>query len=181
MIVRQTQLPDVVLIDLDPVSDERGFFGRVFCEDDFACLGLPVRFVQSSLSFNRFCGTLRGLHYAANPAQEGKLVQCTRGAIFDVIVDIRHSSAAFGRWETFELTVQNRRMLYIPPGFAHGFQTLADETDVLYSMTEPYQPGLARGIRWNDASLGIPWPRLNPILSERDAALPGLDTAMAQG
>ena len=168
----ETPLPPARLIDLDPIEDERGFFARTFCAEEFARHGLPPAFVQSSLSFNRRRGTLRGLHYQAEPGAEGKLVRCTRGAVFDVIVDLRPSSPRFARWFGVELSRDNGRAIYIPPGFAHGFQALTDDADLLYQMTTPYRPDLARGVRWNDPRFGIAWPLPDPIVSARDAAYP---------
>jgi dTDP-4-dehydrorhamnose 3,5-epimerase len=168
----ETGLPPSWFIDIEPAADERGFFARLFCEEEFAQAGLPAKFVQSSLSFNHRRGTLRGMHYAAEPALEGKLVTCVRGAVYDVILDLRSGSPHYGHWRAFELRAENARSLYVPPGFAHGFQTLHDDTTILYQMTESYQPGLARGVRWNDRAFAIDWPLADPILSARDVAYP---------
>ena len=167
-----SELPDAVIIDIEGHVDQRGLFARTFCEEEFAAAGLPTRFVQSSVSFNTRRGTLRGLHYQAGPRPEGKVVRCTRGAIQDVVVDLRPTSATFLRWVGVELTAENRRALYIPPGCAHGFQTLTDDSEVLYLMTEFYAPEMARGVRWNDPVFGIDWPIANPTMSERDATFP---------
>ena len=134
--------------------------------------GLPGSFVQASLSFNRRRGTLRGLHYQAEPCPEAKLVRCTRGAVFDVILDLRSDSANYCRCFATELSADNARAVYIPPGFAHGFQTLCNDTEMFYQMTATYQPELSRGVRWDDAAFGIAWPLPDPILSERDAGQP---------
>lgn len=167
-----SKLRDTVIVDIEGHVDSRGLFARTFCEDEFAAAGLPTRFVQSSVSFNTQCGTLRGLHYQAAPKAEGKLVRCTRGAIYDVVVDLRSSSATFLHWIGVELTAENRRGLYVPPGCAHGFQTLTDDAEVLYLMTEFHAPDLARGVRWNDPVFGVEWPIANATLSERDATYP---------
>src|SRR5215203_6758138 len=152
-----SQLPDTVIVDVEARVDGRGLFARTFCEDEFAAAGLPTRFVQSSVSFNTRRGTVRGLHYQAHPKGEGKLVRCTRGAIHDVVVDLRSSSATFLKSIGVELTAENRRALYVPPGCAHGFQTLTDDAEVLYLMTEFYVPELGRGVRWNDPTFGVEW------------------------
>ena len=165
-------LPDTVIVDIEERVDARGLFARTFCEEEFASAGLPTRFVQSSVSFNAHRGTLRGLHYQVPPKAEGKLVRCTRGAVYDVVLDLRSSSPAYLRSISVELTAENRRALYIPPGCAHGFQTLLDDSEVLYLMTEFYAPETARGVRWNDPLFGIAWPIGNPTMSERDATYP---------
>lgn len=167
-----SELLHTVIVDIEEHVDARGLFARTFCEEEFARAGLPTRFVQSSLSFNARRGTLRGLHYQAAPKAEGKLVRCTRGAVHDVVVDLRSSSPTFLRWISVELTAENRRALYVPPGCAHGFQTLQDDSELLYLMTEFYAPEAARGVRWNDPRLGIAWPIDNPTLSNRDATYP---------
>jgi len=168
----ETALSAAWLIEIEPATDERGFFARLFCQEEFAQSGLPGYFVQSSLSFNRQRGTLRGMHYVAQPASEGKLVTCVRGAIQDVILDLRPDSPHYRHWLAFELTADNARSLYIPPGFAHGFQTLRDNTTVLYQMTAFYRPDLGRGVRWNDRAFAIDWPLPDPILSAQDASYP---------
>ena len=167
-----TALEGVLLVDTEAHSDERGYFARTFCAEEFACAGLPTAFPQCNISFNRRRKTLRELHYQDEPYPEGKLVRCTRGALFDVAVDIRPGSASFGRWIGLELRADSMRALWIPPGFAHGFVTLMDETEVSYQMTETYRAGLARGLRWNDPAFGIVWPVADPILSLRDASHP---------
>jgi dTDP-4-dehydrorhamnose 3,5-epimerase len=173
---RHTVLRDVVVIDPEPAADSRGLFARMFCEEEFGRAGLPVRFVQSSTSFNRLRGTLRGMHYQEAPKAEGKLIRCTHGKVYDVALDLRPASEGFGQWVAVELSADNRRALYIPPGFAHGFQTLVDETEILYSMTEFFAPEAARGVRWNDSRFAISWPVPGPILSERDASYPDFDS-----
>jgi dTDP-4-dehydrorhamnose 3,5-epimerase len=167
-----TPLEGLVLVVPEVRADARGSFTRTFCEREFADAGLPVRFVQCSLATNHGRGTLRGLHYQADPAPEGKLVRCTAGALFDVAVDLRRGSPTRLQWFSAVLSRENQRALFVPPGFAHGYQTLADETEAFYQMTAFYAPELARGLRWNDPALGIPWPIPDPVLSERDAAFP---------
>lgn len=173
----ETGLADAWLIDVETHEDERGLFARTFCADEFEAHGLPPQFVQCSTSYNAREATLRGLHYQAAPHLEGKLVRCTRGAIFDVMVDLRKRSDAFGKFRAFELSADNRRAVYIPPGFAHGFLTLTDEAEVLYQMTCPYAPGFSRGVRWDDATIGIEWPSAPKVLSEADRRLPLLKDA----
>lgn len=167
-----TKLNGVWIIDLERFEDERGFFARTYCEDEFAEHGLITSWPQCSLSHNKLSGTLRGMHYQAPPHEETKLVRCVRGAIFDVVLDIRPNSETFGQWIGVDLTAGNQRALYIPDGFAHGFQTLEDESDVYYQISARYVPQAARGIRWNDPQLGIAWPKQNPIVSARDCEYP---------
>jgi dTDP-4-dehydrorhamnose 3,5-epimerase len=162
----------VWLIQGDRRADDRGYFVRTFCAAEFAAHGLPTVFPQCNTSFNAAAGTLRGLHWQADPFPEGKLVRCTAGAVFDVAVDLRPGSATHRQWVFAELSAANGDALYIPPGFAHGFQALQDGSELFYQMTESYRDGLARGLRWNDPALAIAWPLPDPILSARDAALP---------
>ena len=154
------------------MADERGFFARSYCAQEFSSHGLESRIVQCNISFNRRAGTLRGLHYQAEPHREAKLVRCTMGAIYDVIVDIRPESPTYLQWFALDLNADNRCMLFVPPGFAHGFQTLRDGSEVFYQMSEFYHPGSARGLRWDDPRLAIRWPLPEPILSERDRSFP---------
>lgn len=168
-------LPGVYLIDIQPLEDERGFFARVWCRDELERKGLASDLGQMSLSFNRRKGTLRGVHYQAAPHEEVKLVRCTRGAIYDVLLDLRRDSPTFRQWISAELTAENRRTLYVPKGIAHGFQTLADDTEILYQISEFHHPESARGVRWDDPAFGIDWPDRRPILSERDASYPEFD------
>jgi dTDP-4-dehydrorhamnose 3,5-epimerase len=163
-----TPLAGAYLIELEQLDDERGFFARSFCQNEFKAHGLDPVVAQCNVSFNRKRGTLRGLHYQAEPHAEAKLVRCTRGAIWDVIVDLRKASPTARKWHAVELTAENRRALYMPAGFAHGFQTLADDTEVLYQMSEFYHHESARGVRWNDPAFGIAWPLADPILSKKD-------------
>ena len=159
-------------VRLSPHVDERGFFARLFCEDEFAAHGLPARFEQSSLSRNAQAGTLRGLHFQHPPHAEAKFVRCLRGAVFDVAVDIREGSSTRGRFVAERLDAREGVALYIPPGFAHGFQTLEDDTDVLYQITPSFKPGLGAGYRWDDPAFAIPWPLPTPLMSERDRTYP---------
>ncbi len=149
-------------------EDERGYFARSYCEREFAEKGIATRFVQSNVSYNQLTGTLRGMHFQREPKPEAKLVRCTRGSAFDVIVDLRPDSPTDRCWFSCTLDESNGVALYIPPGFAHGFQTLQDNTELLYQMSEFYDPLLADGVRWNDPAFAIEWPLPNPILSERD-------------
>jgi dTDP-4-dehydrorhamnose 3,5-epimerase len=169
MIFTETKLRGAYLIDLDKHEDERGFFARSWCEDEFESHGLNARLVQCNISFNKKRGTLRGMHYQAAPYEEAKLVRCTMGALYDVIIDLRNDSPTYKEWFSVELTAQNRRALYVPEGFAHGFQTLVDKTEVFYQMSEFFHPECARGVRWDDPVFGISWPILNPIISEKDS------------
>ena len=159
-------------MEIEPVADERGFFARLWCRREFQALGLNVVIEQSSMSFNRKRGTLRGMHYQAVPHEEVKLVRCTRGAIYDVILDLRADSRTYCRWFAAELTADNGKMMYVPARFAHGFQTLAEESEVFYQISEAYRPEVAGGVRWNDPAFQIEWPIANPILSRRDRSYP---------
>lgn len=175
MIFLETPLQGAYVIELEKREDERGFFARSWCKEEFTAKGLDTRLVQCNVSFNKKKGTLRGLHYQLPPHAETKLVRCTRGALYDVIVDLRADSLTFLRWFAVELTARNHRMLYIPQRFAHGFQTLEDETEIFYQMSEFYAPQAARGIRWNDPFLGIAWPEANRIISQKDREYVDLD------
>ena len=165
-------LSGAFLIELQLISDERGFFARTWCTEEFERLGLNPKLVQCSISWNARRGTLRGLHYQTEPYAEAKLIRCCSGAIYDVIVDLRPASPTYGKWIAAELTSENRQMLYVPEGFAHGFQTLIDDTEISYQISASYQPDHARGVRWNDPAFGIEWPISHPILSARDRAFP---------
>jgi dTDP-4-dehydrorhamnose 3,5-epimerase len=176
MIFEETQLPGAYAIDLEPVVDERGFFARVWCAREFEDQGLTAVHAQSSLSYNARAGTLRGLHYQVAPHLEVKLVRCTRGAIFDVMVDLREESDTYSQWVGLELSATNRRMVYVPAGVAHGFQTLEDDTEVLYQIDQPHTPGAAQGLRYDDPAVGIVWPLEVSVISDNDAAWPGLSS-----
>jgi dTDP-4-dehydrorhamnose 3,5-epimerase len=169
-----TKLPGVVEIQLEPNSDERGFFARTWCQNEFTEHGLNGKIVQCNVSFNAHKGTLRGIHYQAAPYPEAKLVRCTMGAIYDVVVDLRPQSPTFKDWTGVFLTAANRHMLYVPEGCGHGFLTLEDETEVFYQMSEFYHPELARGVRWNDPAFKIIWPAAVEVISERDRTYPDL-------
>jgi dTDP-4-dehydrorhamnose 3,5-epimerase len=169
----ETPLKGAYIITLEPQIDERGFFVRSFCKKEMENHELHHDFVQNNLSHNLQKGTLRGLHYQTEPYAEVKIVSCLRGAMFDVIVDMRKSSATYGKWHAVELVASHYQSLYIPEGFAHGFQTLLDDTDVLYLMGNFYHQEAARGIRFDDARLNISWPLQQKIISSRDQAFPG--------
>lgn len=173
MIFTELALKGAFLIEPERLEDERGFFARTFCVAEFAAHGLIPTVAQCNVSYNRRRGTLRGLHYQAPPHAEAKLVRCTAGAAFDVIVDLRAGSPTRGRWLGVELSAQNRRMLYIPEGFAHGFQTVADDTELFYQISKAHVPQGERGIRWDDPGLAIEWPApADRIISHRDLSLP---------
>lgn len=170
---RPTGLAGAWLIGPERRHDERGWFARTWSSDEFAAHGMDRRLSQCSTSFNIRAGTLRGLHFQAPPAAEAKLIRCTRGRIFDVIVDLRPASPTWLGWFAAELDAENGRMLYAPPGFAHGFQTMADDTEVFYQMSVPYRAELSGGVRWDDPDLTIPWPVAKQrIISARDQVLP---------
>lgn len=175
----ETTLAGALVIDVTRMEDERGFFARCFSADEFAARGLPAAMPQCSISFNARKGTLRGMHFQAAPHGEDKLVRCTAGSIFDVIVDLRPESPTRRRWFGVELTGANRRSLFVPKGFAHGFVTLVDDTEVLYMISTPYAPGHERGVRWNDPAFAIDWPIEPALISARDAAYPLLDASAA--
>ncbi len=164
----QTSLPGAFVVDLDRKDDERGFFARTFCHDEFAEHGLVADYVQSSVSFNKRQGTLRGMHFQKKPHEETKLVRCTMGAIYDVIVDLRPGSPTVTRWFGLELSASNRKALYVPKGFAHGFITLDDESEVLYQISTQFHPESAAGVRWNDPAFAIEWPVEAVVMSGRD-------------
>jgi dTDP-4-dehydrorhamnose 3,5-epimerase len=172
VIFAPTALPGAFLVELERREDERGFFARSFCRREFEAQGLDPSVVQCNVSFNRRRGTLRGLHWQAEPHGETKLVRTTRGALWDAIVDLRPDSPTYCRWFGAELTAENRRALYIPQGFAHGFQTLTDDVEVFYQMSAFYVPEAQRGVRWDDSAFGIDWPIRPPFLSDRDATYP---------
>lgn len=168
MIFTETCLQGAYLVDLELVEDERGFFARTWCAKEFKAQGLHPELVQCNLSYNAKRGTLRGMHYQCSPHEEIKLVSCIAGAMYDVIIDLRNQSPTFGQWQAFELTAQNHRALYIPAGFAHGFQTLQDETHVFYQMSEYYHPECSCGMRWDDPKFDIAWPLEAKIISDKD-------------
>jgi dTDP-4-dehydrorhamnose 3,5-epimerase len=172
LIFTETKLKGAFLVEPELHEDERGFFARTWCHDEFEEHGLSAHLVQCSISFNKKRGTLRGMHYQVWPFEEAKLVRCTRGSIYDVIIDLSPTSRTFKQWLAYELSADNRHMLYVPEGFAHGFQTLTDEAEVFYQMSQRYVPEAARGVRWNDTAFGIDWPPLEEesLISEKDRA-----------
>jgi dTDP-4-dehydrorhamnose 3,5-epimerase len=177
MIFAETPLRGAFLIDLEKREDERGFFARAFCENEFSRHRLSARFVQVNNSLSRFSGTLRGMHYQLEPKAETKLVRCIRGALFDVVLDLRKDSATFGQSFGAELSAENRRLMYVPKGFAHGFVTLADNTEAFYFVDEFYAPSHERCIRWNDPRFRIEWPRTPAVISEKDRNQADFDPA----
>lgn len=168
----ETALPGAFVIELEPIRDERGFFARSFCRDAFMQRGLNPDCVQCNISFNRLRGSVRGMHYQAAPHAEAKLVRCTAGRIHDVIIDLRPESSSYLRHLSVELDAETRRMLYVPEGFAHGFQTLTNNAEVFYQMAAAYVPEAARGVRFDDPAIGIEWPLPVAAISPKDAAYP---------
>ncbi len=169
---RQTRVPGAFVVEPEPAVDDRGFFARTWCRETFAAHGLAADLDQCSVSYNQRRHTLRGLHVQAAPHAEAKLVRCTQGRIFDVVVDLRPDSPACGRWDAAELDAQAHCALYVPPGCAHGFLTLEDDTVVFYQIAGVHMPEAARGVRWDDPDLAIAWPAAPAAISERDRALP---------
>jgi dTDP-4-dehydrorhamnose 3,5-epimerase len=177
MIFTKTKLKGAFVIEPEKLEDERGFFARAFCQEEFKARGLNTNWVQCNISFNRKKGTLRGMHYQAAPYEEIKLVRCTMGAIYDVIIDLRPESPTFKQWLATELTAENRRMLYVPEKSAHGFLTLLDNTEVFYQISEFYHPESEMGVRWNDPEFAIKWPvELVQIISPKDRGYPFLQS-----
>ncbi len=172
MIFTETALAGAFIIDIEPRVDERGFFARTYCQHEFAKNGLVQTTAQCNLAYNKFAGTLRGMHWRSQPSPEAKLVRVVRGAILDVIIDLRPNSPTYLRHVAVELNDVNHRALYVPEMFAHGFQTLKDETVVYYHMSEYYEPQYDRAARWNDPAFGLTWPLPNPIINERDRGYP---------
>jgi dTDP-4-dehydrorhamnose 3,5-epimerase len=169
---KPTTFPDVWLIEFEPVVDSRGFFARTFCVDEFAAKGLETHYAQHSVSFSACRGTVRGMHYQREPHSEVKLVRCASGNVWDVIIDIRPGSLTYRRWQSFELSSANRYQLYIPKGFAHGFQTLRDDVEVNYLISDPFSPESSSGIRHDDPSFQIPWPLPVTEISCKDLQWP---------
>jgi dTDP-4-dehydrorhamnose 3,5-epimerase len=168
MIFRKTKIPGVFLIEPERLSDERGFFARTWCREEFLAHGLNPKLAQCSVSFNHLRGTLRGMHYQKAPHSEDKLVRCTRGAIYDVALDLREDSPTYKQWIAAELSANNLCMFYIPKGCAHGFQTLEDQTEVFYAISENYHPGASKGYRYNDPAFQIVWPPDLRVISQKD-------------
>src|SRR6516162_8646220 len=181
MIFHKAPLPGAYVIELEKRGDERGFFARMFCEREFAAQGLATRFVQINISASASKGTLRGLHYQLAPKAETKVVRCIRGALYDVILDLRRDSATFGKSFGAELSAENRLMMYVPKGFAHGFLTLTDFSEVVYLVDESYSPEQERGVRWNDPKFAIPWPAQPTVLSDKDRSFRDFDAAWHLG
>lgn len=168
-----TPIPGVIVIEPEPRADDRGFFARTWCRDEFAAAGLAAEWAQCNVSFNTKAGTLRGMHWQAAPHEEVKLVRCTAGAAYDVVLDVRRDSPTFGKWVAVELTAANRKAVYIPGGLAHGFQTLLDATELFYHMGSVYVPEAARGVRWDDPAFGIAWPPCaSRVIAPRDLSFP---------
>ena len=176
MTFHETKLPGVFEIHLEPLPDERGFFARCWCQEEFENMGLNTRVAQCSVSFNTRKGTLRGIHYQAAPYSETKVVRCTRGAIYDVVVDLRPDSPAFKEWVAVVLTASNRHMVYVPEGCGHGLMTLEDETEVFYQISKFYNPKSARGVRWDDPAFQIAWPEKVEVISEKDRTYPDFES-----
>lgn len=172
MLFTETKLKGAFIIDLELKSDDRGFFARTFCAKEFEAHGLKPAVSQCNMSFNHKAGTLRGMHYQVAPACETKLVRCTRGAVYDVIIDLRPDSPTYRQHIGVELSADNRRALYVPEMFAHGYQTLTDDAEVVYQVTEFYTPGYERGARYNDPAFGIEWPMPVAVISDKDANWP---------
>jgi dTDP-4-dehydrorhamnose 3,5-epimerase len=172
LIFKETKLPGAFVIEPEPLADQRGFFARTFCRKEFEAHGINAHVEQCNISFNKRKGTLRGMHFQVTPFAEAKLVRCTSGSIYDVIIDLRPSSPTFKQYFAAELTAENRTTLFIPEGFAHGFQTLRDDTEVFYQMGQSYSAEHARGVRWNDPAFGIEWPTGERIIIERDRNYP---------
>jgi dTDP-4-dehydrorhamnose 3,5-epimerase len=177
MIFRQSKLCGAFTIDVEKREDQRGFFARTWSDREFLAHAIEFAPAQSSISYNRLKGTLRGIHYQAAPYQESKLIRCTRGAIFDVIIDLRPDSPTYQAWFGVELTAANDRTLYVPKDFAHGFQTLMDDTEVLYLMEDAYNPHAERGIRWDDPVFAIAWPVDVSVISDKDRSWPGFSAS----
>jgi dTDP-4-dehydrorhamnose 3,5-epimerase len=175
MIFTETKLKGAFIIEPEKQEDERGFFARTWCGKEFENHGLNSGLVQCNISFNKKKGTLRGMHYQVEPHQEAKLVRCTRGSVYDMIIDLRSDSYTFKQWMAVELTGENRRMLYIPEGFAHGFQTLEDNSEIFYQMSEFYHPECARGVRWDDPTFRIKLPLAQVIVSAKDRSYPSFE------
>jgi len=173
MITKATKLPGAFIIEPETFADERGFFARVWSEQELAALGVESGFIEGNLSFNKRAGTLRGMHYQAAPYGQAKLVRCTRGSIFDVGIDLREDSETFKQWIGLELSAQNRLMLYLPGSFAHGYLSLEDDTEVHYQVTKPFAPEYARGFRWDDSAFQIQWPAVDQLnINDRDRSYP---------
>lgn len=176
MIFTETKLKGAFIIEPERFEDGRGFFARTWCKREFEVHGLNSNLMQCNVSFNKMKGTLRGMHYQSHPHAEAKLIRCTQGSLYDVIIDLRHDSTTYKNWFAVELNRDNYKMLYVPENFAHGFLTLEDNTEVFYQMSEFYYPEYARGVRWNDPAFSIKWPDEVNIVSERDRNYPDFES-----
>ena len=172
MLFSETELKGAQIIEIEKMEDNRGFFARAWCQREFEKHGLTARILQVNISFNKEKGTLRGMHYQMAPYEESKFVRCTSGAIYDVVIDLRPDSPTFRRWTGVELTETNYKMLYVPENFAHGFQTLEDNTEVTYQVSQFYTPASESGIRWDDPAFGIKWPLEPRVMSDKDSSWP---------
>ncbi|MFC2085950.1 dTDP-4-dehydrorhamnose 3,5-epimerase [Bacteroidota bacterium] len=175
MIFTETKLSGAFIIDVEKRGDNRGFFARVFCRSEFEAHGLNAFVAQANTSYSKYQGTLRGMHFQRAPHEEAKLVRCTRGALHDVIIDLRPDSPTFQQWIGVDLTSENHRMLYVPEGFGHGFQTLVDDTEVTYLVSEFYAPQVEGGVRYNDPAFGIDWPGEVTVISDKDRNWPDFE------
>lgn len=164
----KTPIEKVYLLEIEKIEDERGFFARSWCREEFEDMGLNGNLAQCSISFNKEKGTLRGMHYQAPPYEEAKIIRCTMGAIYDVIIDVRPSSPTFKKWYGVELSASNRNMLYAPEGVAHGYITLEDNSEIFYQISELYHPECAKGVRWDDPAFGVKWPAKPSVIADRD-------------
>lgn len=180
MIFQPTPIPGAQVVELEAASDHRGFFGRIWCRDEFGAHGMSVDVAQASLSFTKASGTLRGLHFAWPPSTEAKLVRCIRGKIFDVILDLRPGSPTFLKHHSLVLDDEDRKALFIPVGMAHGFQTLTDDCEILYMMSEAFRPDLADGVRYDDPAFGIEWPLPVSSILDRDGGYPDFNSGQHQ-
>ncbi len=180
MIITATAIEGVAIVDLEQRADDRGFFARTFCRQEFEAAGLEPAVEQCNVSFNHRAGTLRGMHYQTESAPEAKLVRCTRGAVVDTVVDVRPASPTFLQHVAVELSAENRRAIYIPPLFAHGYQTLVDATEVVYQVSSAYTPGAERGLRHDDPALGLAWPLPITVISDKDATWPLIERGSLQ-
>jgi dTDP-4-dehydrorhamnose 3,5-epimerase len=173
MIFKETELHGAYIIDIEPIEDSRGFFARAWATDEFAEQGLNSSLVHVNLAYNHRSGTLRGMHYQVAPYEEAKFIRCTRGAIYDIIIDLRRDSPTYKKWTGVELTAENRRAFYVPEGFAHGYQTLVDDTETFYLVSQHYSPESERGVRWDDPTFAIEWPKSDSrVISDKDRSWP---------
>ena len=173
MIFKKTAVRDAYIVEFEKISDDRGFFARAWCKNEFEAHGLNTRLVQANVASNKKKGVIRGLHYQISPYEESKLIRCTKGAVYDVIIDLREDSPTNKQWIGVELSDENYRMLYVPEGFAHGYQTLQDNTEVTYQVSQFYTPNSERGIRWDDPTFNITWPDTEKrIITEKDQSWP---------